>query len=143
MDFVVIINLKIHEKLHLKTCRTQIITVLPLEARTFEHFSSKHFLVSSNSTWNSASYGQKIIQKVQFLGLIKVNEFWFFVIFFKNPDSFRESQVVLRKTSTFLRKEYVWVKKVSSISRFSAVNKRPLLDFKGQKGGFFEILVHK
>ena len=50
MDFVVIINLKIHEKLHLKTCRTQIITVLPLEAQTFEHFSSKHFLVSSNST---------------------------------------------------------------------------------------------
>ena len=33
--------------------------------------------------------------------------------------------------------------KAPSISRFCAVNKRPLLDFKGPRGGFLEILAHK
>ena len=52
--------------------------------------------------------------------------------------------LILMKNSHFDRTAlYVWVKKASSISRFCAVNKRPLLDFKGQKGGFFEILAHK
>ena len=71
-----------------------------------------------------------------------VKDFWFFAAFFKNPDFFRDSQDVLRKTSIFLRKEYVWGKKASSISRFFVVNKRPLLNFKGQRGHFLEILFH-
>ena len=45
--------------------------------------------------------------------------------------------------SYFLRKEYVGSIRASSISRFFAVNKRPLVDFKGQRGGFFEILVRE
>ena len=65
------------------------------------------------------------------------------VFFFKKPDFFCESQDVLRKSLTFLRKEYVWGKKASSISRFLfVVNKRPLLNFKGQMGHFHEILFH-
>jgi len=45
--------------------------------------------------------------------------------------------------SYFLWKQYVASIKASSISRFCAVNKRPLVDFKGQRGGFFEILAQE
>ena len=45
--------------------------------------------------------------------------------------------------SYFLRKEYVASIKASSISRFCALNKRPLVDFKDQRGRFSEILAHE
>ena len=66
-----------------------------------------------------------------------------FVTFFKNLDSFHESHDILRKTSTFCGKNmYLGGKKASSISRFLAVNKSLLMDFKGQIGGFFKMLAH-
>ena len=67
-----------------------------------------NFMISTNSKRNSASYGPKIIQKVQFLGQIKVKEFWFFKTFFKNPDSFR--YVFLQLKSPKLYTEYCMVK---------------------------------
>ena len=100
------------------------------------------FLVPHDYFCNSTSFGPKIIPKGQFKVPKKVKEFCSFATFNKKPNFFRESHDVLRKTSTFLRKEYAGVKKASSISRFFAVNKRPLLDFKGQIGGFFKILAH-
>ena len=40
-------------------------TVFPLEARSFGGFWCTHFLAPANSTRNSASYGPKIMPKVQ------------------------------------------------------------------------------
>ena len=45
--------------------------------------------------------------------------------------------------SYFLWKEYVASIQASAIGRFCAVDKRPLVVFKGQRGGFSEILAHE
>ena len=100
------------------------------------------FLEPHDYLCNSTSFGPKVMPKGQYKVPKKVKEFCSFTTFDKKPKFFRESHDVLRKTWTFLRKEYAGVEKASPISKFFAVNERPLLDFKGQIEGFFKILSH-
>ena len=90
---------------------------------------------------------QKSFQKSNFKANKKAKEpRFFFQIFVKALIfSARVTEFCKRapQKSYFLRKEYVGSIRASSISRFFAVNKRPLVDFKGQRGGFFEILVQE
>ena len=48
-----------------KEAKEKRLSDLPLESRCFGNFWWMHFLVSSNSKWNSASDGPKIIPKAQ------------------------------------------------------------------------------